>query len=177
MTQAVGLTQMLTRLRACKEAKKWAKTQPNLQTAWYNCERPDWMLWLLVKLHGYVGAVVLATCDCAATALPIWERTYPDDSRPRVAIATARRYAAGKTTRDECFAAAEAAYAAARAASSDVASSDAAYAAAAAAAGGAAAAAYTAAGCAGFYGARIGAAERRMARLIRKRIPNPETLP
>lgn len=40
-------------------------------------------------------------CDCAEHVLPIWERAYPDDLRPREVIAVARRYAAGEATEQE----------------------------------------------------------------------------
>ncbi len=51
----------------------------------------------------------LYACDCVEHVLPIFERAYPDDPRPREAIATARRYAVGEATQQELIAAAEAA--------------------------------------------------------------------
>ncbi len=39
-------------LDACESAINWARTQPNLDTAWFRCLRPDWMMWLIVKLSG-----------------------------------------------------------------------------------------------------------------------------
>ena len=78
----------------------------------------------------------LFACRVAEDVLPIYEREYPDDYRPRKAIETARRYANGKAT-DRELAAAWAARGAAR---------DAAWAAARAAAARAADAAWVAAG-------------------------------
>ena len=43
------LSTILTRLEACSEAQTWAATQPDPQTAWANCKRSDWMLWLLLR--------------------------------------------------------------------------------------------------------------------------------
>ena len=58
----------------------------------------------------------LFACDCAERALPLFEREYPNDDRPRKAIATARRYAEGKATNEDLDAARDAASAAAEAA-------------------------------------------------------------
>ena len=82
----------------------------------------------------------LFACDCAEHVLPIFEKQYPDDKRPRSAIETARKFALGTATQDELDAAWGAAWAAARAA---------AWAAAWAAGGAAGAAAWAAGGAAG----------------------------
>ena len=58
----------------------------------------------------------LFACRVAEDVLPIFEREYPDDDRPRAAIETARRYADGKATPEELAAARAAAAAAAWAA-------------------------------------------------------------
>ena len=55
----------------------------------------------------------LFACDCAERVLPLFERQYPDDPRPRQAIDTARRFAKGQASKDERFAAWAAASAAA----------------------------------------------------------------
>ena len=107
------------------------------QRAWDECERGDWMLWLLAQQDPADPALVLATCDRAERALPAWTRMYPEDDRPRRAIETARQVARGvggvspedawtaaDDADDAAYAAADAAYAAAYAAA------DAAYAAA-----------------------------------------------
>jgi len=54
----------------------------------------------------------LFACDCAERVLPICEQNYPDDDRPRKAIAVARRYAEGNATIEELDAAGDAAFAA-----------------------------------------------------------------
>jgi len=58
----------------------------------------------------------LFACDCAEHVLYIFEAQHPDDSRPRQAIETVRRYARGEATKEELAAAWDAAGAAARAA-------------------------------------------------------------
>lgn len=66
----------------------------------------------------------LLACDYAEHVLPLWERVYPSDLRPRQVIETARRFVNGVATREElrfaadaaavaAYAATEAAYAAA----------------------------------------------------------------
>ena len=57
----------------------------------------------------------LFAADCAERVLPIYEKKYPDDDRPRKAIKAARKYANGKITKEQ-MAAADAAGAAAGAA-------------------------------------------------------------
>jgi hypothetical protein len=48
---------------------------------------------------------LLFACDCAERVLPIFEKEFPDDKRPRIAIETARQYANGKATTEELDAA------------------------------------------------------------------------
>ena len=75
----------------------------------------------------------LSACDCAEHTLPLFERTHPDDKRPREAIAVARRFADGKATMKELDAARDAAWDAAWDAARDAAGDAAWYAAWAAA--------------------------------------------
>ena len=95
----------------------------------------------LLRLVGVASEKVLRlyAADCAEHVLPLFEKRYPNDARPREAIAAARAFARGEISREEMQVAAFAASAASAAA-------DAAYAAAAASA--AAAAAYAAAAAA-----------------------------
>ena len=144
---------------------------PVLCESGYHCFMPEHILeWLEAQLfeveikgrcvHGYDKTVTrqmrfirkvdtwndktarLFACYCARDTLPIFEKKYPNDNRPRVAIETAERYANGEATIEELNAARAAASAAARAAASDAASA-AASAAAWAAARAAASAKYT----------------------------------
>lgn len=59
----------------------------------------------------------LIACDFAESVLPIFEKEYPNDKRPREAIAISRLYAKNEATREEL----DAARAAARAAAWDAA--------------------------------------------------------
>lgn len=124
---------LLDRINACSEAITWADGK-SLRRVWKTCGRGDWMLWLCGRMSGKEGwptrqAVVLVACLCAERALPLWEKKYPKDKRPHVAIETARRWAQGKATITEVRSAADAAFAAAASASADAAADAAAFAA------------------------------------------------
>ena len=43
----------------------------------------------------------LFACNCAEAVLPIYEKHYPNDMRPRECVETARKFAHGKATREE----------------------------------------------------------------------------
>ena len=133
---------LLKKLGACNEAIAFAHGK-ELAEAWAACERPDWMMWLCANMMHKRGwpthqQVVLCACDCAETVLPIFEGKYPQESSPRVAIETARKWVNGEASLEEVRDAADAGAAAAANAA------DAVYAAAYAAASAAADAAYTA---------------------------------
>ena len=90
----------LNELRACSEAVEWAEQFKNIQEAWDNCERGDWMLWLVGKQA--VGSrtksrkkLVLAACECARLALPYIEK---GEKRPQKAIQTAEKWTRGEAT-------------------------------------------------------------------------------
>jgi hypothetical protein len=133
------LSTILIRTGACLDARNWAKTQPDLETAWRECKRSDWMLWLLARttLSQDDSRLRLMACDFAEAVL-IYVPAGED--RPRRAIECARRFAAGDATRAEMAAAGAAAWDAAGDAAR-AAAGDAAWAAAGAAAGAAARAA------------------------------------
>jgi len=190
------LETILTHLGACTDARVWAKTQPDLETAWSECKRPDWMLWLLARttLDQDDPRFRLTACDFAEAAL-IYVPAGED--RPRQAIEVGRRFAAGDATREELSSARSAArsaaggaaggaawaaaWAAVWAAAGDAAG-DAAWAAARDAAGDAAwAAARDAAGDAAWAAARDaagGAARAAQSDIIRRYFPEcPEIKP
>jgi len=111
-------TKILTELNACHEAIEWARTQPNWETLWSNCNRGDWMLWLIgLTIAGSPMSderkpLVLAACDCAELAL---KYASEKEDRPRKAIELSRKWALGdiSITKQDIRDAAKAAYAAA----------------------------------------------------------------
>ena len=148
--------QALRKQGACDEALAWAQGYSTFKEAWNKCERPDWLLWWVVKtvMPGSAGhrRLVLVACRCARTAL----RYVPaGEDRPRRAIVAAEQWARGRAgvTLDKVRDAAYDAYAAA-ASGAAAATADAAYATADAAAAtsdvaaAASAAAYAASGTA-----------------------------
>ena len=120
------LHEELIQLRACGEAVEWAKNYDSFASAWKECERGDWMLWLCGTKKGKKGwpsqeEIVLVECDCAELVLPIYEKQYPNDSRIRDCIETTRQWAKGEATEAEREAAAGAAWEAAEAAAREAA--------------------------------------------------------
>jgi hypothetical protein len=96
--------------------RKWGKDTPfPLSEVVEVCGLDD-ALWalkiVLEKQEGDRIARVFA-CDCAERALPIFEKEYPNDKRPRLAIEVARHYASGQATEEQLTAARAAALAAA----------------------------------------------------------------
>jgi hypothetical protein len=91
------LESLLDSLGACEEAVVWTRGK-SLEEAWTNCERADWMLWLCGRMVGREGwptreQIGLAACLCAESVLPLFEKKYPNDDRPRKAIEAARAWA------------------------------------------------------------------------------------
>jgi hypothetical protein len=59
--------------KACEDALKWLEDQQSWEQAWQDCERGDWMLWLLGYLSGEPGSrsrrkLVAASARCARLA-------------------------------------------------------------------------------------------------------------
>jgi len=160
----------LNSIHACSEAVTWVGNR-GLMTAWRDCPRGDWMLWLAARSGVEHKLLVLAACDCAETALKYVPK---GANRPAKCIQVTRDWCAGKATLDDVRKArrdaADAAYAAyayaAYAAAADAAYADAAYAAYAAAY---AYAANAAADAAAYADARRGM-HKICADLVRKRI-------
>jgi hypothetical protein len=152
--------EQIRHLYPCAPAVEWLGER-DLETAWSECERGDWMLWLATRAGVDRRLLVQAACDCAETAL---QYVPEGEERPRVAVETARAWCRGEATLEEVR---EAAYADDDAAYADAADA-AAYAADAAAAAAYAADAADAAAYAA-YAARLDSL-RRSADLVRARI-------
>jgi hypothetical protein len=81
----------LIELNACVDAVKWVGDRDE-ETAWAECKRADWMLWLAERRSWGSDKRLLtrAACICARTAL----RYVPvGEDRPRLAIEAAERWA------------------------------------------------------------------------------------
>jgi len=206
-TKVTPLSELLVPLGACIEAVEWAKKYRTGNAAWKACKRGDWMLWYCGKNAGPVGderrkLLVLAACECARLALPIWQRRYPDDKRVEICLDTAEKWARNEATlealqvsRRNCYASYAAAFSAAYAsadaaafsaayasadaaayASADAAASAAAYASSAADASAYAAASYAAAAAAyAAYASDRSKVLTQCSDIVRKHYPNPPT--
>ncbi|MEP0814542.1 MAG: hypothetical protein HRF49_07750 [bacterium] len=90
-------------LGACSEAIKWAQSRKRKRfTAQYlianvpgDASAVDWTLWLLWHLDRPLCHRLRALC--AQHVLPLFEKQYPDDKRPRLAIKAQLAYAANPT--------------------------------------------------------------------------------
>ena len=118
----------LKALNACSDAIEYLQTQPDYQTAWQNCERGDWQLWLLQKKldledEAQLRLLTLAKARCAKLVVHLMQ-----DRRSRKAVEVAEAFGNGNASRPEladaaadaadtaAYAADDAAYAAAQAA-------------------------------------------------------------
>ena len=87
----------------CKEAIFFRNQYPDFQTAWNNCHRGDWMLWLAEKLKVDDRKLTLAKGLCAKTVIHLMK-----DERSKKAIKIAIDYGKGKLTKKELIEAAAA---------------------------------------------------------------------
>lgn len=88
--------EQLVRFNACEEACAWVGDR-DIESAWTECPRGDWLMWLA----GCVGVdrvlVVDAACDCAALAAAKVKDAAMRDAIARL-IGVARQYARGEVT-------------------------------------------------------------------------------
>ena len=129
---------ILKQLGACSDARGWYDGRDS-ETAWRECARGDWLLWIAAKLGVDRKLIVLAACDCAELAVAYLPR---GEQRPQQAIETARAWCQGTAPIEDVRSAA--AYAADAAEASSMAAGDAAEASSMAAGAAADAASYAA---------------------------------
>jgi len=103
---------------ACAEAVAWCKSRADFAACYRKCQRPDWLLWLLV--HAGVlddKRARLFACWCVrytplADGRVVWDLL--TNERSRMAVEVAERHAVGEATADELSTARSAARSAAR---------------------------------------------------------------
>jgi hypothetical protein len=137
----------ITKFNPCDDGLEYYNSQPDFETAWNNCPRGDWMLWMAKKMDVDVKILTLAKGLCANTV-----RHFMKDERSIVAVDAAIAFGKDQITKEElqsvyaaAYAADTAAYAADAADTAANASADAAASASADASTSAAYAVYTAA--------------------------------
>jgi hypothetical protein len=96
---------------ACTAGFKWAMTQATMADVFDNCERGDWLMWVLQR-HDALDKTtsVKLACEFALRALPNYEAKY-NRAEPRKAIEAALRWLENQT--EENASAAYSAYSAA----------------------------------------------------------------
>ena len=77
----------------CEESARFALRHKTLAEVWANCERGDWLWWML-RENGLVTKKlsVSVAIACADRVLSLYETVNPADDRPRKAIEAARAY-------------------------------------------------------------------------------------
>ncbi len=83
-------------LKPCEEALIWYNNQTNTKTAWENCQRGDWMLWIATKTKIDRQLLSLTTGYCARTVYHLLKN---NDSRE--AICGAINYGKGLISKKE----------------------------------------------------------------------------
>lgn len=109
-------TEKLEKLHACREAVKYVTTQKSAVSAWRNCPRGDWMLWLAYHLKVNKRLLTLAKGKCAETVLHLMK-----DQRSKDAVKAAIDYGNGVINDEELVYTAAYAYAAVAYAADDAA--------------------------------------------------------
>ena len=112
----------IEKFNPCREAINFRNQYPDFKTAWNNCSRGDWMLWLASRLNVNDRILTKAKALCAKTVIHLME-----DDRSKKAIEEAIKYGNNEISRDKLN---KTAVAAAYAAAADADADDAAYAAA-----------------------------------------------
>jgi hypothetical protein len=102
----------LKSLGACCASLEWVGNRA-LETAWTECPRGDWLLWLAAKAGIDRKQLVMAACATAREALQF---VPAGENRPRIAIETAEAWCRGEATIEQVREARLNAYAAAAAA-------------------------------------------------------------
>ena len=97
----------IEKLHACAESIKFRRNYPDFKSAWENCPRGDWMLWIAKRLNVDLLKLTTAKALCANTV-----RHLMMDDRSIEAVEVAILFGQGKASREELNAAADAANAA-----------------------------------------------------------------
>ena len=124
-------------LHPCADGKEFIqKCSGDIKTIWTTCERGDWLIWIMRRTDGHDDMTYRKIAVAfAEKVLPLFEKKYPKDTRPRDCIAAIKKFIQSPTDENReamrsARSAAAAAYAAADAAYAAAAYAAAAYAAA-----------------------------------------------
>jgi len=87
---------ILNELGACEEAMEWLSSQTSIEEAWKNCERGDWLLWLITALKMNERKLFLAKGLIADEVIH-----QMDDERSKAAVQAAIDFGKGKISKNE----------------------------------------------------------------------------
>ena len=90
------LVTTLKNLNACEDSIEWLSTQDNLEQAWYDCERGDWLLWLVARLKINERKLFLAKGLVVEQVIHLM-----NDERSVKAVGAAIDYGNGKISKGE----------------------------------------------------------------------------
>ena len=112
--------EFLKEKNACKKALEWGnhlvdKDSIEVLETLISSKKYEWANWLIVRVMSYKQYVRYAVY-AAEQVIDIFEKKYPNDNRPRLAIGAAKRCIDNPSDKNAADAAAYAAWAAARAA-------------------------------------------------------------
>ena len=86
----------LEKLDACDDSIEWLSTQDSIKSAWEDCERGDWLLWLVARLNINERKLFLAKGLVVEQVLHLM-----NDERSIEAVEAAINYGNGKISKDE----------------------------------------------------------------------------
>lgn len=86
----------INQFNPCKNGLEYYESQSDFETAWNNCKRGDWMLWIANRLNVDDVLLTLAKAHCANTVRHLMKY-----QRSLDAIDAAIRYGNGEISRDE----------------------------------------------------------------------------
>ena len=86
----------IEKFKACKESIAFRENYSDFKSAWENCHRGDWMLWIAKKLKVDLLKLTTAKALCANTV-----RHLMKDERSKKAIDVAILFGQGLATREE----------------------------------------------------------------------------
>lgn len=93
------LEKKLNTIDACSESLEWAATQKgSFQDIWDNCQRGDWLLWLLITAKAKHQKMVMIYCKMIRNALVYIKN---NEEIPLRAIEAIEKFIKGQTTIDD----------------------------------------------------------------------------
>jgi len=102
----MNIIEFINKYSPCSEAKLWLidlnEKGKTMGQAWNICKKGEWMLWAHEKIRkNDVKERALVSCALARRTLNLFEKEYPKDMRPRMAIEKTEEWAKDPTDKRE----------------------------------------------------------------------------